>query len=208
MKYHDPNHIIRVTADVHGLAENAIRDKGNKRVNSDARRQAISIIARDRMFILQDIGDMFGGRDYTTVINLIKTHKELMTDKAYRSMFLQVLQILGIDEVEWEYQKSYRFMQQYMKKSQSTLERDEDRNDVITAYGHDGNVILCSYGYRLNKAMRAAFKELMERGFVVTSKHNNELAHFITQAKVGTEPVTLSSLQVYAGKIILQPCRA
>lgn len=208
MIYHHPDYIIQIAAEVHCVPENSIRAKGNERSKADPRRQAMAIIGRDRMYTLQQVGDMFSGRNHATVLKAIATHTALLEDKRYKMLFHRMLLKLGIHETYWDYKSSYKKLQSNAANSANMTKNKEKLYDVITAYDHDGNVILSSGGIKIGTAMKQAFNELRERGFNVTSSYDIKAKDIKKEMNRWVSPERRLPRQMYAGKIVLQPCRA
>lgn len=87
---------IEAASDESGIAKQVIKSQNRKQTISDARRAAIYCAKRLTTLSYQKIGDYFGGRDHSTILNACRKHENLsQVDKAYQGLTQRIVKRLS-----------------------------------------------------------------------------------------------------------------
>jgi len=91
--------IINVIELVYDVPYKLMNTKTRKREVVEARQVAMYYLKSLTIMTLREVGELFGGRDHSTVIHARQTVEDLMaTDKAYRAKIEEVEAILNVRE--------------------------------------------------------------------------------------------------------------
>jgi chromosomal replication initiator protein len=91
--------IINAVELVYDVPYSLMNTKTRKREIVEARQVAMYYLKSLTIMTLREVGELFGGRDHSTVIHARQTVEDLMTtDKAYRAKIEEVEAILNVRE--------------------------------------------------------------------------------------------------------------